>query len=467
MKHSAKHMARERSDRLIALDGIFSVVPNGSDRVARVVADARMRGRKLAPDPVLHVMKDGGIIQSLDGASRDHGSLGRIAVADVADIFRMRFGETPSATETRLLSNLLTGMTLKEISEAENVSYETRRNQLRVLLQKSQLGRQQDLVTIMSVLIMNRVFSQSAEQPDFPSTLRAHIESYYPLARIHVPILENGHALRIVDIGPLDGRAVFFFHSTIFPLYPLPGDLDVLDRLGLRMIIPLRPGFFADQPAPDQDEWFPAAVAEFARVFNFRDVLLLAHAAGAASAIATAKALGDLASALHLNAPQYFGAYDDGDENEFRKGWAKLINEYPDLVRSMVDQGLDASKTPEGFIEIQKNAYSANAPDIDMMTALAGEPWYLSQISFLWENAAATTQDMLDLAGDWPWHLAEVPCPVHVTVGREDVFGSYGFLKTLNMGPNVRLELLDGHGQDSRLADPDHVFSTLLRLSGK
>ena len=64
--------------------------------------------------------------------------------------------------------------------------------------------------------------------------------------------LGDGRELACGDAGPRDGRPVLYIHRALGA--PLNGNdlADSLDELGIRLLMPQRPGFGASTPHPDR-----------------------------------------------------------------------------------------------------------------------------------------------------------------------------------------------------------------------
>ncbi|MCZ4271859.1 hypothetical protein [Maritalea porphyrae] len=76
----------------------------------------------------------------------------------IAATFTMEFDATLTNSELQLLKQLLCSKSLREISAEDGVSYETRRNQLKKVLEKSNLNRQVTLLLVMSNLLVKALF---------------------------------------------------------------------------------------------------------------------------------------------------------------------------------------------------------------------------------------------------------------------------------------------------------------------
>jgi DNA-binding CsgD family transcriptional regulator len=101
--------------------------------------------------PVLVLRRDGrfeistaGTCQPKDNVTDDKG---------IQQTFWQCFRQSLTSTEVGIMWGLLAGLSIREISEADQVSYETRRNQLKAIMEKAGTSRQTDLIARMAAAL--------------------------------------------------------------------------------------------------------------------------------------------------------------------------------------------------------------------------------------------------------------------------------------------------------------------------
>lgn len=103
-----------------------------------------------------------------------------------------------------------------------------------------------------------------------------------------------GRALEVVVLGPPDGRPVLYEHGAGgTPLRHCPEALAAVERAGVRLLCPARPGFGASTPQPGRrliDH--PADVARLADALGLGRFAIVGVSAGGAHAAACVRALG-------------------------------------------------------------------------------------------------------------------------------------------------------------------------------
>ncbi len=165
----------------------------------------------------------------------------------LAGALRASFGLTPA--ETRLATMLRDGVSLAEAAEELAVTVNTTRNQLRSIFDKMGLHRQADLVRALSQLssLASLLPSNPADQPAMLAaaggpTNTAPVVQHYTLS--------DGRLLSWRDYGARDGKPVLIVHQGLGgSLYPRGTDALARD-LGLRLIVPARPGVGSSDPRP-------------------------------------------------------------------------------------------------------------------------------------------------------------------------------------------------------------------------
>lgn len=165
----------------------------------------------------------------------------------LAGALRTSFGLTPA--ETRLATMLRDGVSLAEAAEDLAVTVNTTRNQLRSIFDKMGLHRQADLVRALSQLSALASLLP-ANRDDRPSILAAAGGPTNTAPVIQHFQLADGRALSWRDYGARDGKPVLIVHQGLGgSLYPRGTDALARD-LGLRLIVPARPGVGTSDPRP-------------------------------------------------------------------------------------------------------------------------------------------------------------------------------------------------------------------------
>lgn len=213
------------------------------------------------------------------------------------------FSLTPA--EARLAQHMEEGVTLNEAAAAFGLSVFTVRAQLRAIFAKVGVRRQSELALAFKQFdgLLNAVVPVAA--PPSKALARALTPSARALL-VNAPalrlfVLSDGRRLCYREYGDPAGRAVVIFHDSMGSSLAPPCTDDMARELGLRLVIPERPGFGQSDPSPRYG--FDSVAADYCALIEGLDlgsVRLAAAASGAAFAIVTARLLGGACERLLL-----------------------------------------------------------------------------------------------------------------------------------------------------------------------
>jgi len=148
--------------------------------------------------------------------------------------------------EWRVGFQLVAGVGATRAAEDDDVSVETKRAQIKSLCSKMMCSGQVNLVR----LLVGQLFhvttlaeSESTERSEAEAFIARYLSDDVSF-RIHR--LPNKKLLRIVECGRPDATPIVLIHGVMFP-QALFGVRETLDRFGLRLIIPIRSGYFTNR----------------------------------------------------------------------------------------------------------------------------------------------------------------------------------------------------------------------------
>jgi pimeloyl-ACP methyl ester carboxylesterase/DNA-binding CsgD family transcriptional regulator len=188
------------------------------------------------------------------------------------------FGLTEA--ETAIAAGLAEGFTATELSQRRGVSILTVRTQIKSLLAKTGAASQTDLMRLL--MSLSRASDRLAEEEDEP--------------RLTFTVARGGRQISVVQAGVPDGIPVVFLHGMLDGQSATPRIQRALERHGLCLVGPLRPGFGTAPADPGHIASAPRRFAEDVECvmdrMRLEKVVLLGHMAGALYAFATAARLG-------------------------------------------------------------------------------------------------------------------------------------------------------------------------------
>lgn len=199
------------------------------------------------------------------------------------------FDLTPA--EARLTQHLVLGRTVDEAAQAQGISLNTAKTQLKKVFAKVGVRRQSELIQAVyaSPLWLDLGASgREALQPATPTAaeLISDREGNGGMA------LPDGRWLAWSDCGDPNGVPVIFMHGMAGSRYLRHPDDRLLVAQGLRLIIPERPGSGDSDPQPGRKiaDW-PMDVAALVDHLGLKRFALMGYSAGTPYAFAVARAM--------------------------------------------------------------------------------------------------------------------------------------------------------------------------------
>lgn len=222
------------ASQLSELDGI-DLSPDDQAALKQLGSETTKTGCLIGPFLVLPLESEGAPLLALIGQRAALALMGPLA------------SDRLSPAEQRVVLQIVSGQVLRDAATVDDVSYETKRNQLRSAMGKLECNRQSDIVRIFLQGLVARMggSTSSATDTDF---LEHYCDQFLPKedVRTHVIRSETREDIRVLDVGPRDGLKVLGVHPHVMPKLT-PADVAVLQRHKLRVIWPIRPGAFTAQ----------------------------------------------------------------------------------------------------------------------------------------------------------------------------------------------------------------------------
>jgi len=166
----------------------------------------------------------------------------------VIDIFNPN--ELITKAEKHLIFQLLAGMSLNMAAETDSLKIETKRSQLKSIRSKLQCGSQNDLLRYIMgqfTYLLSLTDIQANRSVDLLAFTKTHLPSDIRLTEHR---LSNDRVIRILERGPVTGKAVLVIHGLLWPLI-MNSPLKLLKEHNIRMIVPIRSGYIDKQGMDD------------------------------------------------------------------------------------------------------------------------------------------------------------------------------------------------------------------------
>lgn len=307
--------------------------------------------------------------------SIDHSSVMEILRDVVPDI-------DLSNAELRLLLQILSGNSLKEAAEKDNVSYETKRSQFKSLSLRTGFRTQSEVIRnsllALNAHVLDSVGSthidEAQEAAKETNDEQAFLNLYYPdIFRFHKISIAAGRVLRVAETGPLSGTPIVFAHSQTLP-HPNQLHCEWLKEQNVRLIIPLRDGFLGGrQSAKSTSQHLESGAVDLADAIEFfcgGKAKIVAQSTGVAYAINLAKSRPELISELMLCASAYLGKYDNRLIDGVVKGFMNLAARSNLLLEQIYDRYLGKMSTKDGLRDVLHSAYKNSPNDMEIFNSI-------------------------------------------------------------------------------------------------
>lgn len=182
-----------------------------------------------------------------------------------ASIERLQSAFNLTHAESHLLARLVEGRNLEWVAEASGRSIETLRTQLKSIYAKTGTNRQPTVVSLAIAVaraheIGNVLAPAFASGSGVTAPPDAWLKETQGTIRTTVVPLNAARRLQVHEQGRKDGIPCLLFHAPILPPYfPMRWN-EAIEMSGLRLIMPLRPGYASSTP----EKYGPDAPHRFA-----------------------------------------------------------------------------------------------------------------------------------------------------------------------------------------------------------
>jgi len=210
-----------------------------------------------------------------------------------------------SPAEARLTQQLALGQSVENAAKALGVSHNTAKTQLKKVFSKVGVKRQPELLqAIYASPLWLDMGPQNRRLQPRRAELQAALANNYALPEGSGMRLPDGRWMAWSDSGDPQGWPVLLCHGFLDGQHDRHPDDGILLRLGIRLLIPERPGCGDSDAAPQGgvDQW-PQDVAHMLEHLGIGDFGLVSWSLGAPYALSVAQHFGARVKAMSLVAP--------------------------------------------------------------------------------------------------------------------------------------------------------------------
>lgn len=422
------------------------------DLLVRTAAQAARPGVVLSPPPHL------GLVWTLvpppapGHPSRRIYHLPRDLVFDLLEKANPQATLTPA--EKMVVFRLLGGLSLRESAEADGLSLETKRNQLKSVLAKLECAGQVDLVrhamTQLAAHLPTPLPTGEAED-----LAEAYVARHLPPGcRYYRAPLGTGRMARVIEAGPPGGLPVVLVHGMLFPPL-LAAGVEALHAARVRLIVPVRSGYFEIGPtrqladAEGHAEAVVADLADFVERFVGAPAVVAGTSLGSSYAVELAARRPELLRRLVLLAADSLAR--DGRKaahvNAFYSGLRNLVTR-PGVLRRLAWQFTRTYANARVGRRVLMRMFRGCPVDAASLAIPSGETgfeWFRDAYATSFPGVA---EDYRAGFGDWRERLGGVSTPIQVIHGEDDTLSALDTVLALvaPATPPPRIDVIPGAG---------------------
>lgn len=382
------------------------------------------------------------------------------------------FNPAANATkgELRAAFQLTGNAELRSAADTDKVAYETKRGHVKSLCAKMHCNGQRELVSKI-VGQMVHLLSVTEGTASHSEILESFVARYLSNdVVLKTQRLPNGKLLRFFECGAPNGRQVVMIHGIMFPisLYGLSAALEALD---IKLIVPIRDGFFEDRSLASfysENHISNAAFDDLALFLSLqarRSLPIIGNSFGAALAIKFAQRHPDFVEQLillgtNLKEPK---PHEEHTTAEFY-GAMKSLSETESLFKMVSWQFKKYYADEKTCTTILRSLFGACSTDLDVLDGKFSQVPAYRMFSETYQNSLLGMAEGLGLVMHAPKkQLDGLSMPVSFIQGADDPLTSVDYLKTISDIKGLRaFHIVNGAGHFLSVSHTKEVWRKVL-----
>ncbi len=336
----------------------------------------------------------------------------KIATSAIQSLFSL------SPAEARLAALLTTGMSLNDAAEESHISKNTAKVQLKSIFSKVGVSRQAEL--IKRILTSPAVFNPADKIPGSTHvTSRIKVQSH--INKEGDCILKCGRRLTYAEYGDPNGLPVIHLHGVLGCRYERLPDDSLTKKLGVKLIVPDRPGYGLSESNPDQSYLtFADDLLEFVDYLGFQKISLMGLSVGAIYGSAFAyKSPQYVNNIAMVSATPPFRSFSDLAETPPSMKLLITFSKYlPTAAKKIVEIAINnACKNPEKFLD---NIPVSASDQVIFSHALLKDHFKTCLLAGSQECYYGFVQDILLSAETWTFPFEDIKVNMDFWHGTDD-----------------------------------------------
>jgi len=386
-------------------------------------------------------------------------------LGEVVDLFDEDRGITRA--EKRLLFQLVAGASLREAADVDGVSVETKRAQVKSLCAKLGCRGQTDLVRRTMGQLVHLLHVTDADT-SFARTMENFVRQHLPSrVRIAIHRLGDGQLLRMLECGPSTGQPVLFAHGMLYPLLFINGVAEC-ERLGIRLIMPVRSGYLHDQSAAAlYDESDEVRDLDDVAAFVAREaggsLPIVGHSMGASWALRFARRHPAKVATLILLSPHFAGDRHGASRFAPFLDGLRALTDRPGLFRYVAWQFRKYYVDTKLVRRVLRQLFGGSNDDLAVLDGeCGGGPVYEWFAESYRSSIVGVADDMAAGMRGWQEELGTLPCCTTIIYGSDDPVALFARHATSGAFPSlVRIRPLQKGGHLMVASHPAETWNAL------
>jgi pimeloyl-ACP methyl ester carboxylesterase len=380
----------------------------------------------------------------------------------------MQGGDTRFApSEYLLLAHLLTGLDLKTAAEILGASYDTKRKQIQIILDKLDAKTQTALLRTLSLEITGAVLDEILPQQN-QSRETALIKRQFGRDVIaHNIAIGDGPDIPVWEFGARRGQPVLYFHSMLAPIVFHDEMVELLKAHDLRWVIVPRHFLELDGRGDIQARLhrLTHALAETVEYLFDAPLICVAESAGVPWAVHFAKQNPDLVSRLVLAAtPQAVQPVETSDSSTLFAEMSQRLRRDERIITGLTQIYNTFSRVPALAQKGLAHMYRKSPADSACLDSLFQKPHLAEWLRLIANHATfASIDELKNLQRDWLSDLKMMSCEMMFFHGEEDPISPVGDIRAIaEHFPEARFHTIENAGH---LVLSQHFGSLLSQMT--
>jgi len=386
------------------------------------------------------------------------GKLLLFSVDYISDVLEKLFpGANITTAEQRILHQSLAGVKLRKAAEQDNVSYETKKSQLKSVFQKTHFNNQQALssflITHLTLELVAKL-SRRSDNAESDDMFFYYVDTYMgQYVRASIVQESANRRFRVIELGDPAGIPVVCVHHLGIINFS-EEEIEAIRRNRIRLICPLRHGALGPaDPKITSEQHFEHALSGIDLAISLagdRNTVLLGLLSGCLYAVNYYERHPEKVSKLIMQGASYKPPKENNVTSIFKKNLHDLAIESEQTLELAISTMLDSVDTPEKLKKVVQESNNNGIADNRTIDELFADQNQVRALQHRLEHSPfSILQDLkMQSLKDWsPLQRISSEVEMHFIHGNEDTLIPIENIESLeSQRSGVQLHTVEGAG---------------------